>query len=72
MEVAPDQIDAVVGRDRELAAVSLALDLLPRGPRALVIEGEAGIGKTTIWFAAVHDAGREDVDTLHLVVPGTA
>ena len=27
------------------------------GPSALVVEGEAGIGKTTVWLAALEQAG---------------
>jgi DNA-binding CsgD family transcriptional regulator len=46
-----------VGRQWESAGVERFLDLLPRGPAALVLEGEAGIGKTTVWRAAV-DAAR--------------
>jgi predicted ATPase len=30
---------------------------VPDGPRALLVEGEAGIGKTTVWLAAVRAAG---------------
>jgi DNA-binding CsgD family transcriptional regulator len=44
----------VVGRDDELAKISRFLD--DRALRALVIEGEAGIGKTTLWQAAVERA----------------
>src|SRR5689334_523546 len=33
--------------------MSAFLDSAPRGPRALLVEGEAGIGKSTIWFEAV-------------------
>jgi hypothetical protein len=33
------------------------VDLLPGGLAALVLEGEPGIGKTTVWRAAV-DAAR--------------
>ena len=50
---------AVVGRERELAAVAGPLaDGRSRvvGP---VLEGEAGIGKTTIWRAAVERASAE-------------
>jgi len=47
----------LVGRQWENAGVDRFLDLLPRGPAALVLEGEAGIGKTTVWRAAV-DAAR--------------
>ena len=37
-----------VGRDAEAARISGFLRELPRGPRVLLIEGEAGIGKTTL------------------------
>lgn len=43
-----------IGRDPELAAIMSAL--AARGPRALVIEGPAGIGKTTVWRAAIQAA----------------
>jgi DNA-binding CsgD family transcriptional regulator len=52
--VAPD---AILGRVEELAAVARFFDDDLRGPRALLIEGEAGIGKTTIWLEAVRTAG---------------
>ena len=39
----------IVGRERELAALAGFVDEAPRRPRALVLEGEAGIGKTTLW-----------------------
>lgn len=51
---APSQI---VGRDAELDAVRAVLDGVPAGLAALFIEGEPGIGKTTIWQAAI-EAGR--------------
>ncbi len=47
----------LVGRQWEIAGVDRFLDLVPRGPAALVLEGEAGIGKTTVWRAAL-DAAR--------------
>jgi predicted ATPase len=46
-----------VGRQWELAEADRFLDAVPAGPAALVLEGEPGIGKTTIWRAAV-DAAR--------------
>jgi DNA-binding CsgD family transcriptional regulator len=46
----------VVGRDRELATVTAFLDALASGPSGLLLEGEAGIGKTTVWAAGVEDA----------------
>lgn len=43
----------LVGRDAELAEVGRWLDLLATGPAGLVVRGEAGIGKTTLWSAAI-------------------
>lgn len=54
----------VVGREAELGAVDGFLDGLAEGPRALVIEGEAGIGKTTIWEEAVRRAGARSLPSL--------
>jgi DNA-binding CsgD family transcriptional regulator len=45
--------DGIVGRNDELAVFEAFLDGPVNGPRALVLEGEAGIGKSTIWLAAV-------------------
>jgi predicted ATPase len=47
---------AVVGRDSELEAVERFLDGAALGPSALVLEGTAGIGKTTLWQAATQRA----------------
>ncbi len=44
-------IPAPVGRETELAAIGEFLGSLQAGPGALVITGEAGIGKTTLWNA---------------------
>ena len=52
--------DEVVGRGIELAAVGRLLAGASRTLAALVVEGEAGIGKSTIWeagVAAATDAG---------------
>jgi DNA-binding CsgD family transcriptional regulator len=45
----------IVGREQELADLQAAL--AARGPRVHVIEGEPGIGKTTIWRAAIEGSG---------------
>src|SRR5215469_12685985 len=39
----------VVGRGRELDAVGAFLDAVRSGPCGLVLQGDAGIGKTTLW-----------------------
>jgi predicted ATPase len=46
----------VFGRSRELAEVAAFLDEVPSGPSGLLLEGEPGIGKTTVWAAGVAEA----------------
>jgi DNA-binding CsgD family transcriptional regulator len=46
----------LVGREEELQALELFLAAARREPRALVIEGEAGAGKTSLWDAGVEAA----------------
>ena len=46
----------VCGRRRELGVMAAFLDGLRSGPSGLLLEGEAGIGKTTVWRAGVADA----------------
>jgi DNA-binding CsgD family transcriptional regulator len=41
----------LVGRDDELRALAEFLAAVPPGAQALVLEGEAGIGKSTLWLA---------------------
>jgi DNA-binding CsgD family transcriptional regulator len=43
----------VIAREAELAVVQAFLERPSNGPRALVLEGEPGIGKSTLWSAAV-------------------
>ena len=47
----------VVGRDTELASVSSFVSSISEGALALALEGEAGIGKTTLWRAGLDEAG---------------
>jgi hypothetical protein len=49
--------EQIVGRERELESIARFLEAVPNGSAALVIEGEAGIGKTTLWQAGVDLAG---------------
>lgn len=49
-------VDAVVGRDSELIAVDSFLDRADASFAALVVEGEAGIGKSTLWREGVRRA----------------
>jgi DNA-binding CsgD family transcriptional regulator len=46
----------VVGRDVELAALEALFGELAGGTRLLVIEGEPGIGKTTVWQEGIDRA----------------
>ena len=46
----------VVGRAAELAAVDTLLEGVERGAGALVLSGEAGIGKTAVWETGVAEA----------------
>ena len=43
----------IIGRDHELEQLGGLVGALESGPRVLLIEGEAGIGKTTIWEAGL-------------------
>jgi DNA-binding CsgD family transcriptional regulator len=47
----------IVGRDEELAVVAGFLADTDSLPRVLLIEGEAGIGKTTVWRQAIEEGG---------------
>jgi DNA-binding CsgD family transcriptional regulator len=56
----------VLGRERELAEIDRFVAATPGGPRTLVLEGSAGIGKTTLWEAgigAAHAAGIRVLDS---------
>jgi DNA-binding CsgD family transcriptional regulator len=50
----------VIGREAELASVRAFVERSGGGPAALALEGEAGIGKSTLWRAGVeHACARE-------------
>lgn len=46
----------VVGRRAEKASIARFLKALPSGPLAMVVEGEAGVGKTSLWEWGLHGA----------------
>ena len=54
----------VVGREPELAILDRFLDSLPAGPGALLLSGEAGIGKTTVWKEGLDGALQRGYRTL--------
>lgn len=47
---------SVVSREAEARHVADFLESVPAGPAALILEGDAGIGKTTVWLAALDRA----------------
>ena len=54
----------MIGRVGEAAAVARFLERVPNGPAGLVVEGEPGIGKTTVWLEAVRLAGERGFQVL--------
>src|SRR3954447_8663276 len=48
----------IVGREQELATLASFVEELAEVPCCLVLGGEAGVGKTTLWRATV-DAARD-------------
>lgn len=62
MAVAADT--SIVGREDELALLREFVAASAQGPRALTVRGEAGIGKTTLWRAALDDARAAGVTVL--------
>jgi MoxR-like ATPase len=46
----------MVGRETEVASIEAFFDATAMLPGALLLEGEPGIGKTTLWNFGVHAA----------------
>ena len=46
----------IVGREEQLASIHTFIDDAEGAPAALVLEGEPGIGKSTLWLAGVESA----------------
>jgi DNA-binding CsgD family transcriptional regulator len=57
-------VSEIVGREEELASVFALIDDVREGPGALVLEGEAGVGKSTLWLAGVEHARAGGLDVL--------
>jgi DNA-binding CsgD family transcriptional regulator len=49
----------LIGRETELGSIARFLGAVPDGPSALIIRGEPGIGKSTLWEAGVAGARSE-------------
>lgn len=56
--------ERVLGRADELATIERVIEAFPDGPRAVVLAGEAGIGKTVLW----EEAGRRVRERGDLIV----
>jgi ATP/maltotriose-dependent transcriptional regulator MalT len=54
----------LIGREDEIDRVEAFLDGVAQGPSALVLSGEAGIGKTSLWETGVDEARRRHVRVL--------
>ncbi len=54
----------LIGRQWEIAGADRFLDDISAGPAAMLLEGDAGIGKTTVWRAAVDAARRRSYRVL--------
>jgi DNA-binding CsgD family transcriptional regulator len=54
----------VVSREEELASIHAFIAEAEGGPGALVLEGEAGIGKSTLWLAGVETARAQGMRVL--------
>ena len=52
------------GRDAERAHLEELLDAVASGPVGCILEGKPGIGKTTVWRAAVESARRRGYQVL--------
>jgi len=46
----------IIGRQSELQRITGFLDSISDGPAALILQGEPGIGKTTLWEAGLREA----------------
>ena len=54
----------LVGRETEQQTLALFVESLSDGPSVLMLEGEPGIGKTTLWLDAIEAARSRDVRLL--------
>jgi DNA-binding CsgD family transcriptional regulator len=59
-----DMTGEVIGRERELSVVKAFFNRPAEGLRALVLEGEAGIGKSTLWLEGVAAARERSLPVL--------
>jgi hypothetical protein len=57
-------VSEIIGREEELTFLHSFVDDADRELAALVLEGEAGIGKSTLWAAGVEHARAERLRVL--------
>jgi DNA-binding CsgD family transcriptional regulator len=50
-------LQGILGREAEVGEITRFIESVHEGPSALLLEGAAGIGKTTLWHAGVTFAG---------------
>ena len=48
--------NGIIDRREELAALARFVEAVPGGGQALLIEGDAGIGKTALWHEGLRTA----------------
>jgi DNA-binding SARP family transcriptional activator/DNA-binding CsgD family transcriptional regulator len=63
-----EPLEPPIGRDAEHETVVGFLGRLPAGCHGLLLEGEAGIGKTTVWEVGVAEARRRGYEVLSIRV----
>lgn len=56
--------DEIVARDEELAAIDDFLSEIATGVRVVLLDGQAGIGKTTLWRAGIAKARQRGYEVL--------
>ena len=64
MDHAHDMVSSIIGRDAELATLGAFIAESAERPAAMVLEGEPGIGKSTLWLAAVEAARAKGLTVL--------
>ena len=62
-------MSGVIGRDSELASLSDFVESISDGAAALVLQGDAGVGKTTLWRAGTAAADERGLRVLQ-ALPG--
>jgi hypothetical protein len=63
-------VNGIVGRDDELASLRAFVDDARDPPAAVVLESDAGIGRSTLWLAGV-EHGRAQGQTRRRPGPGS-